>query len=194
MGGGRTGRFFTVLLIPLVLALCLQSACPQPHRIVSRATIQSDDRWKLREDCGFEFCGSPKGDHLFGEELKVRVEALNASQIPQLVIRLQFLITDQTPIRFISRDVTVQLSSGRTVQGAGYECKATLLENPVYRRSVSPLQEVMVEQKYDCIDLYFDVPPPSVEDVFMMRINGVWVRGKKVNVPEITFRKGVARW
>jgi len=68
------------------------------------------------------------------------------------------------------------------------------LIDPVYRKSQRPIREIAFSEKYNCIDLYFDVPPPSGDDLFKLKVDGISVRGKQITGPELTFRKNVANW
>ena len=185
--------FRTIFLIALVATWWL-TACIQANRTISRPSIIPNKDWQLVEQAPYVYGGVAKGDHLIGHGLKIEIEALNASRIPQLVIRMEFFVVDENLIKFTPSITTVELSSGQNVQATGQKCRAALLENPGYRKSLQPVREVVFSEKYNCIDLYFEVPPPSVDDVFKMRIGGVSVRGKDIKFPEITFRKGIARW
>ena len=183
----------TIYLIA-ILTISSLAGCVEANRTISRPSIAPNRDWQFVEQSPYVDGGITEGDHLIGHGLKIRIEALNASRIPQLVIRLEFFVVDENPIKFPPSITMVELSSGQDVQPTRWECRAALLENPEYRKSVHPIKEIVFSQKYNCIDLYFDVPPPSVEDVFKMRIGGVSVRGKDIRFPEITFRKGIARW
>lgn len=182
---------FKIIYLIVVCVTCYFTACVQANRTISRPSITPNKDWQFVERSPY---GVTEGDHLIGHGLKIRIEAFNASQIPQLVVRMGFFVVEEVPIKFIPSATTVELSSGQIAQATGYECRAALMENLAYRKSVHPIREIVFSQKDNCIDLYFDVPPPSVEDVFKMRIGGVSVRGKDIRFPEITFRKGIAKW
>jgi len=99
------------------------SACLQPHRIISRPTIVPDTDWQLVDQSPYVYGGIAKGDHLVGQGLKIRIEALNAGSSPQLVIRLEFLIADQTPIEFIPSLNIVELNPAHSSRATGYDVR-----------------------------------------------------------------------
>jgi hypothetical protein len=149
--------------------------------------------WKIEQGCGYEHCGPPPVDFLVRRDLSIRVENHNDRTDNTFAIGLAFLPKVNAEVRFNPSLVVAQLADGPRFRANGYPCSGKIW-NPAYRRSVSPITSSVVVPKLNCFLLFFDASPPDVSDEFKMRIDGVILGGQPVNIPEVTFRKGISRW
>src|ERR1044071_1892609 len=149
--GTKDERLLLCWLSPILTALWISGCLLQPHRVISRPSIAHSTDWQLVDESPYVYGGIAKGDHLVGHGLKIRIEALNSNQsprLPQLVIRFEFLIADGIPIEFIPSLNIVELNTRQSSYATGYECRAALLIDPVYRKSQRPIREIMFSEKY----------------------------------------------
>jgi hypothetical protein len=177
----------------LCLFLLGAAACSFGKRF-SRATIQSGHiGWSVVEGCVDLNC-YPHADFLIGREATIRVEALNYL-LPGIrdsffLVSVMFPDDKYANLAFDPSDAAITFSNGNTLTPKGIRCARTVIDRR-YFSSVPPVsgfQRVTADEY--CYYLFFDVPPPSVEDTFVLRLNGVRRDGQRIQVPDIIFRPG----
>lgn len=101
-----------------------------------------------------------------------------------------FIPTGEINIEFNPSQTSVKLPNGRTIRAKGFPCAGTLTDRS-YLVSASPLSGFQrIDQTRNCFFLFFDAAPPGVDEVFVLRINGVGRFGRTIDIPEIIFREG----
>jgi hypothetical protein len=161
--------------------------------IVSKPIVKADSNWKIEEGCGYERCGGPLVDFLVGKDLKIRVEAQNDEHDGTFAIRIGFLPRDKREIRFNPSLVSVELSNSRILFAKGFTCSGKIWDSK-YRKTIPPIDSAILVQELNCFLLFFDWPPPKIEEEYKMKMGGVFMGGQPLSIPEITFRKGISRW
>jgi len=59
-----------------------------------------------------------------------------------------------------------------------------------YLLSAPPIVGFQRTDKIDCFRLFFDAPPPRVDEVFIMSLRDVRLEGVQIEIPDIVFREG----
>jgi len=182
------------LMLSLLLSY-LVSGCfwAREDHIVSKPTVKQDSKWKMEEGCGYERCGGRLVDFLVGKDLTIRIEAQNDEKDSTFAIRLSILPRDKVEIRFNPSLISVELADKRILPAKGFPCSGKIW-NPSYRNSIPPINSTILVEELNCFLLFFDSPPPKIDEEYKMTMGGVFVGGQLVSIPEITFRKGISRW
>jgi hypothetical protein len=141
----------------------------------------------MEKRCGYEGCGSLV-DYLVGNDMSIRIEAYN--DIGIFLIRVYFLYPNKDALRFSPSSATVEVGDRQIIRAKGFQCAHTIMEEDNLR-SAPPLIGSVDITDNACFLLFFDAPAPSVEEQFILRLQGVTRSGRKVDVPELFFRKGL---
>lgn len=178
----------------VVFTLLLQSSCASRTQRFSRATLNTTPGWSVEEKCGRSDC-YPSSDYLISNNATIRIDTLN--YVPEYIRRDVFLLRimfpegDAQSIEFNPSNSSVEFTDQRFLRAKGISCSAvpsinrsSLLSIP----AVSDYQRI-TRDKY-CFFLFFESSPPSVDEIFILSLNGVRQRGKLLNVPKIIFRPG----
>jgi hypothetical protein len=183
----------SVTFAVIILTLTLGCAAIAKDHIVSKPTIMPTADWNVEQGCGYEHCGPPPVDFLVGKDLSIRIETHNDKAKNRFALWLIFLPKKNFEVRFNPSFVIVELTDGKKLRADGYPCSGKIWD-PTYRRSIPALTSSAVVPKGGCFLLFFDSPPPAVDDEFRMRVGGVTLGGEPISIPEVTFRKGISRW
>lgn len=152
------------------------------------------------ESCGYEGC-RPMVDFLSSNDIRIRIEALNHRIEKIFAIDVWFLGKDFYTLRspqvdeyeFEPSAVTARLKSGIVLKPKPFTCSYTKWDKQ-YLQSAPAIKGTVPLKKNDCFRLFFDYPPPSVEEDFTMELNGLKKLGQPVSIPTIYFRKAISRW
>lgn len=182
----------------MFIVTLLQGCIPQDH-IISRPTIEKNPEWEMVESCGYEGC-RPMVDFLSATDIRIRMEAFNHEQ-EIFVIRVSFVGTDFYTLKSPQLDeydydpsaVTVKLSNDTVLKPKGFMCSYTKWDKQ-YLQSASAIDGSIPVKKNSCFLLFFDYPPPSVEEEFTMDLNGLKRNGNSVEIPTVFFKKGISRY
>lgn len=194
---GEMIKIFVHCLALIFFIGLLQGCIPQDH-IISRPTIEKSPDWEMVESCECEGC-LPMVDFLSAGDIRIRIQAFNHMKSPNLfLITVGFLGKDFYELKsdeyeFDSSAVTVKLSNGMVLKPKGFTCSYTKWDKQ-YLRSASAIEGAMPIQKNSCFLLFFDYPPPSVEEEFVLNLKGLKRKGKTVEVPIVLFKKGTSRY
>jgi hypothetical protein len=154
---------------------------------VSIPTIHDSQSWKIEKRCGYEGC-TPMVDYLTRNDMSIRIEAYNHEGI--FLIQVVFLSDDTRQLRFNPSSATVEIADHRIINAKGFQCAYTITEEDNLR-SAPPLVGPVRIADNACFFLFFDAPPPSVEEQFIFRLEGITRSERPVHLPEMVFRKGV---
>lgn len=178
-----------------VLCIILFYGC-SGIQIYSEAFIKQTADWKMIKQPGYEG-PSTDVDFLIGEDIKIRVEAFNGI-LKDDVFTINLMFDSKKNIyQFNPSRSFVKLSNNKTIDAKGLLCPYTFHDLDFFRKA-SPIEEaVPVDKKlirdsetlYKCFILFFDTQPPSVEEEFVLILNGLTKSGQPVSIPEIFFRK-----
>ncbi len=166
--------------------------CLSIERSFSQATITPNPEWRMVQRCGYEGCAK-KVDFLVGRELTIRIEAHNdmphAVQNRIFIIQVEFLSSSPQVFEYDPSQTTVQFHNGQIAKAKGLPCPGTIMDRS-YILTSPPIIGLNRINKIDCFLLFFDAPPPSVNEVFTMSLANLQQSGIRIDVPEIVFRPG----
>jgi len=184
----------TICLLLLVFSLSQPQGCilMKEDHIISEPTIRESKEWKMVKKCGYERCGALV-DFLTGKYVTIRIESYSDEKENLFLISAEFLDTKNTEFKFNPSLATVELADHTLLKAKGFTCSYTITEVN-YLRTVSSLSGFIPLNDNACFFLFFDAPPPSVEEQFIFRFNGVTRRGQPFDIPEVIFRKGIIRY
>jgi hypothetical protein len=189
--------FSIYCLLVMVLSITLQR-CASDH-IISRPTIEKNPDWQMVESCGYEGC-TPKVDFLSSNDIRIRIEAFNSGIRPPLfVIKVEFVGIDffsfkSSQFTFDSSAVTVKLADGKILKPKVFTCSYTIWDLQRMRSKPSLMGQLPIVGDNSCFILFFDYPPPSVDEEFLLNLDGLKRGGQYIEVPAIFFRKGISRY
>ena len=178
-------------ILKFLLLLGSLHGCIRTDHVISRPTIRDYSGWKMIENCGYEHC-DPLVDFLTTEDVSIRIESLNDAPRTIFVIRVLFIPKNRNEVAFNPSVVSVKRADGRTLAAKGLPCRTIF--DISHLRSARPITGPVQIDKLDCFYLFFDSPPPSVEEEFTLKLAGVIRKGQALEVPDIIFRKGISRW
>jgi hypothetical protein len=180
-----------LLAVTLYLVLINGCAVNRPH---SEAYIQDDINWNMIKQPGYEY-SSTDVDVLEGNDISIRIEAFNGIINEDIFTITVMFFTDNKTFQFNPSEVYVELSNQTIIKAKGLPCAHTLYDLN-YLRGVLPIEVATpVDEQikgYDklskCFVLFFDTQPPSVNEEFVMYLNGLTKSGQLTNIPKIHFR------
>ncbi len=148
----------------------------------------------MMENCGYEGC-YPMVDFLTGKHLSIRIQSENHEKSNIFLILTDFMVKGKGYFKLDPSRFVLDLTNGKILIPKVIPCSGTLYDLS-YLRSVPGLEgPIVIEDKRGaCVRLFFDEPPPTVEETFILRIAGVTMRGEPVDIPEVIFRKGISRY
>ncbi|MBI5197067.1 MAG: hypothetical protein HZA19_00495 [Nitrospirae bacterium] len=163
-----------------------------------RAYIDRNPNWKIVENCGYENC-QPMVDFLTGENITAKIEFFKDNKNLFFDILLNFTNVNET-FEFNTESIFVRLGNGMNLNPKVFRCGKTKEEidyllQPAHSerdllRLKPSLQGSISIMNLDCFRLFFDYPPPSIEEEIVMNINSaLTLKGKPIEVPLIHFRK-----
>lgn len=133
---------------------------------------------------------------LVGKDIKIRIEASNGIVEDDIFIIKVMFYSKHNNFQFDPSNAYVKLSNNKTINAKGLPCAYTIHDLDYLRGALPiekpvPLDEGIGDiNKIDkCFKLFFDTQPPSVEEEFVLILNGLTKSGKPVSIPEIFFRK-----
>ena len=175
----------------------LIQGCAKDH-VVSRPTIENNPNWEMVENCGYEGC-TPMVDFLSAKDIRIRIESFNHLLRPNLfVLRVMFVGTDYDELKsdqykFNTSDTSMTLMDGTILTPKVFTCSHTIWDKNYLQSTPSMKGRIRLSDN-NCFLLYFDSPPPTVNEEFTMAINGLTKSGQHVDIPDITFKNGISRW
>lgn len=176
-------------LILLLWSLGLIQGCTRSIR--SRALISDKSNWTIIEKCGYESCAKLV-DFLVGTDLTIRVEPYN--DLPHtirndiFVIQVWFFPKNKNEIAFDPSSPTVRLSDHKVLKPKGLPCSRTVMDLS-HLRSAKGFNGSIPIATNACFYLFFDSRPPTVDEKFLLKLDGIKRRGEAVDVPDILFQK-----
>ena len=181
-------------LLALPFAMLFMSACSLHVQQFSRVSIDDRLGWKVVQKCDSGAC-YPSNDYLVANDITIRVDARN--HIPQYIERDIFVIAVLFPdgqkqnIEFDPSLSTAKLQGQRLFRAKGIACAGTTVLDRSYVLSAPAVTryQKITRGRY-CFFLFFDTPPPSVKEVFVLNLKGVRRHGQIIDVPGIVFRPG----
>jgi hypothetical protein len=133
-------------------------------------------------------------DFLTGRDVTIRIEALNHTphniRNGIFLVRTMFPYANGGDIAFDPSETTIELANGSLFKARGFPCRGTITDRSYFVSAASLVGFQRVDHNNYCYFLFFDSPPPRVDEGFIMRLNGVRLHGKLIDVPEIIFRQG----
>ncbi len=187
--------------------------------IFSKPSISESAIWKLTEECGYEGC-YPLVDIIKGPDVKIRIEVDNGEGAKGAFIILLVFVTSESNFLTISPSkIYVEFPDGSRFLAKPMKCGSVELHEYLqkikyvkktkdfsldhfnfaeyYRSIAAPLPDtISIDDSYPggkfskCVDLFFDTPPPSEDDVFYLVIHGLEESGGEIKIPFITFKPG----
>jgi len=191
-------RVFSMRYLSFMFSIVMLHGCARDH-IISRPTIEKDPDWKMVESCGYEGC-TPMVDFLSTRDIRIKIEAFDRGIKPQLfVILIAFVGSDffylkSKEFSFDPSAVTVGLISGKTLKPKVFTCSYTIWDLQHMRSKPSLSGQIPITNDNSCFVLFFDYPPPPVEEIFTMHIEGLKKKGIPINIPTVIFKKGISRY
>ena len=180
-------RHSIVNLFIIVFSLAISFGCRELHE-ASRPTTAENPEWKLIEDCGYENC-YPLVDYLVGKDIKIRIDPFNEPVVDYFRIPLIFIPNNKNVFTFNPSMTTVTFKNGNKVNAKGF---FRITGGLNYLRSAPSLQgSIPLDKNEVSVNLFFDVPQPSMDEEFILTIKGLSRSGEPVNVPDLHFRKGM---
>ena len=166
-------------LIPAFLFGCGFTAKPK-----SVATIRENNDWKIIEDCGYENC-YPLVDFITSKDLQVRIEAHNKTNKDFFIITIAFQGDTKDEYEVDPYGFSLRFKNEKLIPKA-FTCSYTIW-NRQYLMNTDPLVGIISIKENSCYLLFFDRPPPPVEDNFSFCIEGLYKQGNREFFPEIIF-------
>jgi len=181
-------------LLPFVLCTALPQGCvvTMEDHIISEPTIRESTEWKTVRKCSSEGC-YPLVNYFTRGDVSIGIESRNDVKEKVFLISTHFLVSNKVEFTFDPSLATVELADHTVLRAKGFTCSYTIADVN-YLGSTPPLTGQISIQKNDCFLLFFDAPPPRVEEQFVLKFNGVTKRGQPFDIPEVIFRKGVSRY
>jgi hypothetical protein len=179
-----------LLLSPLI---CTLFSCAIPPRPMSVPSIQPTAEWQIVERCGYEGC-YPLVDYLIGKGIQVRVKAENDLHDKRIfAIVVDYSLPEKSCYQYRKSLSILSLSDRRSLLSKDSFCNGIMAES--YANSTQPFQlhgPVHKGERSDCFRLHFDVPAPSTEDTFTLKLRGLETcDGTPVEFPELHFSRGM---
>jgi len=190
LGGWRPPKMIKAMRFLLGL-LFLTFACSLSAQRFSRPTISTGRGWTVEEHCVSQGC-YPLSDFLTTKDLTIRVDALN--HLPYTIrdgiflIRVMFPQMEGKDVEFDPAQSVVELGDHRSERAKGIACAGTIMDRSYMLSAPSVIGYRQIDHDNYCYFLFFDIPPPPVENVFILKLNGVRQRGRRVEIPDIIFR------
>lgn len=190
---GSPLKFYTNVFATLCVSI-LVYACGTRDQQFSRVTIDNGRGWSVEERCDAPGC-FPSSDYLVSNDVQIRVEALNyhSTYIKNgiFLIRVMFSDRDAENTEFHPSLSIIQLASQPMMNVKGLSCAQSRVLDRLFLLSVPPVigYQPITRDQY-CFLLFIDAPPPRLEEIFSLHLNGVRRKGQLIQVPRIVFRAG----
>jgi hypothetical protein len=167
----------------VAITLILLASCG-PKQLRSIGSIPDNPTWHLESHCGYEGCGAIV-DFLINNDLKIRVEPYNRQKSDIFLVQISFERVTGEAFEFQPDRVTITLGD-KTFSPKPFRCAYTIGSRD-YLEAHPGLSGRIRLTNERCFLLYYDMPTPSIEETFLIKIEGLFKNGTPVEIPEITF-------
>lgn len=104
------------------------------------------------------------------------------------MIQVWFFPKNKNEIEFDPSSPIVRLADHEVLKPKGFPCSRTVMDLS-YLRSAKGFKGSVPIATNACFYLFFDSRPPTVEEKFLLKLDGIKKRGEVVDVPDILFQK-----
>ena len=177
-----------------LLAVIMATGCFGDQRF-SRAYIEGHPGWTVAPECTSAAC-YPSADKLISKDIIIRVRPRNYIthyiERDLFVIEVLFPYGETQNIEFDPSTTILELPNKNLFYAKGIPCadvKDEMDRSTFFSDSVVTGYQKVSPGRY-CFFLFFDVSPPSVNEMFVLRLQRVKRDGKIIDVPPILFRPG----
>lgn len=173
-----------------LLAWFLVACAVVEDHVVLRASIRKNSEWVIEQRCGYQ-C-APLVDFLISKHIAIRLEPPSLTKPSRFSVLVELLLDRRDRYLLDTRMLGVRISDGADMKPKAESCDGPA--SPNYKKGFEGVVPLDDEHNANCFVLVIDAAPPSIDQTFTLRINGLARMGMPIDVPEITFAKGISRW
>jgi hypothetical protein len=152
--------------------------------IKSKPTITNNYNWKIIEDVGYE--GGELAYFVMGPDIKIRIDNTAHYHDNIFTITLIVTATREGIYKFNPSKVYIKYQNNKVLQAKAIDFSRRIRDLR-YLRSAEPLNEYISIGDYSCFYLFFDITPPSINEKYVLLIEGLKNGNDTVSIPDIFY-------
>jgi len=131
---------------------------------------------------------------LIKDDLTINVEANNGiTKSDIFTIQLTVWSDEKEKYSFEPYLSFVTLMDGATINAKCFPCSYTPYDLSTFRSDHQVINKPVKISENFCYYLFFDCQPPSIDDKYTLKVNGLTKDNIPIDIPELSFSKGERR-
>lgn len=182
-------------LITLTFSIFISGCCSlQPDSV---PIMEASSKWELQLSCDFS-SGCREIDVLKNDQITLLID-LNKSTIKNDIFTMSIMfLTPETETFSYNPNMTHLKIYSEKISSFGFPCSNTIYGIETFKSGTQINDDVALngyvherqKVRYTCFILYFDSPPPKLNDQFSIQIGGLKKNGTTVDIPILKYSKG----